>query len=111
MTYTPGNGYPTLDELRVEVGVSATVMPDEVLEPIAGAEQDGVNTNYEWASVNGVLPDKMFEVFVVSVARAIASRGLPLGMAADAEGGTVKLSARNPEIVRIGGQYRKRVFA
>lgn len=109
MTYTPGNGYPDLSTVRAEIGVAATVLPDDQFEPICGAEQDGVDRNYEFVAP---LPDKLYEVFLRSVARAVAARGVPLGiLAADAEYGTVRLSARDSEITRLGGQYRKRVFA
>lgn len=239
MTYAPGNGYPDLATIRGEIGVPATVLPDEQLEPIAAAEQDGVDRNYEWVgqaplmtvdpdwsalwqystsnvmadpgsrhfradgssgaatqfamsvtdnegtdqraglaaltagqqytvrsttsstnwatytiggtvdlttwfrldvapfehgpdttlpsgndrmlfdfaaqhamAASGTLPEKLYGVFIRSVARAVAARGVPLGiLAADAEYGTVRLSMRDSEITRMGGQYRKRVFA
>lgn len=107
--YDPTGGYPDLATLRVEIGVPTTALPDDQLEPIAGSEQDGVNAAYDWGTSD--LPDRLYEVFVRSVARAVAARGVPLGiLAADAEYGTVRLSMRDSEITRLGGQYRKRVF-
>lgn len=112
MTYAPGNGYPDLETLRIEIGVPSTLMPDDQLDSIAEAEQDGTNSNYEWASVNGALPAKLYQVFVRSVARTVAARGVPLGMVGtDSEFGVARLTTRDSEIVRLGGQYRKRTFA
>lgn len=106
--YDPTGGYPTLAALRGEVGVPATVMDDATLEGIAGSEQEGTAGAYDW---DGDLPDRLYQVFVRSVARAIAARGVPLGiLAADAEYGTVRLSLRDSEITRLGGMHRRRVF-
>lgn len=111
MSYLPGAGYPTLDELRDELGVPLTIYSDEKLSKVAGAEQDGVNTGYEWPPATE-LPDKLYRVFVRSCARSIAAEGVPLGMVGtDSEFGVARLSTRDSEIVRVGGQYRKRTFA
>jgi hypothetical protein len=108
--YDPTGGFPDLLTIRQEIGVPATVMPDDMLDAIAGSEQDGTRSGYDWGEVD--LPDRMYEVFIRSVARAVAARGVPLGiLAADAEYGTVRLSMRDSEITRLGGMYRKRVFA
>ena len=107
--YDPSGGFPDLAVIRGEIGVPATVLPDDTLETIAGSEQDGTRSAYEWGT--GDLPDRLYQVFIRSVARAVAARGVPLGiLAADAEYGTVRLSMRDSEITRLGGQYRKRVF-
>lgn len=107
--YQPAGGFPDLATIRVEIGVPATVLSDDVLEHIAGAEQEGVHAGYQWSEVE--LPEKLYEVFIRSVARAVAARGVVLGiLAADAEYGTVRLSLRDSEITRVGGAYRKRVF-
>lgn len=107
--YDPTGGYPDLATLRGEIGVPATVLPDEQLEAIAGSEQEGTNSAYEWGG--GDLPDRLYQVFLRSVARAVAARGVPLGiLAADAEYGTVRLSMRDSEITRLGGMHRKRAF-
>ena len=106
--YEPGNGYPDLPTLRGEIGVPGTVMDDETLTLIAGSEQEGVTGAYEYTDP---LPDRLYQVFIRSVARAVAARGVPLGiLAADAEYGTVRLSLRDSEITRLGGMHRKRVF-
>jgi hypothetical protein len=111
LSYDPSAGFPDLATIRVEVGVPATVLADEQLEVIAGSEQDNVIESYEWpADVD--LPDRLYQVFLRSVARTIASRGLPLGMVGtDSEYGVARLTTRDSEIVRLGGQYRKRTFA
>lgn len=112
MAYDPSGGYPDLATIRLEIGVPVTVLSDEILVLVAGSEQDGVNTSYEWAAVNGLLPDRLYEVFVRNVARAVAARGVPLGMVAtDAEFGVARLTTRDSEITRVGGMYRKRTFA
>lgn len=106
--YDPSQGYPTLEALRLEVGVPGTVMDDDTLELVAGSEQEGMPAQYDW---EGDLPDRLYQVFVRNVARAVAARGVPLGiLAADAEYGTVRLSTRDSEITRLGGMHRKRVF-
>lgn len=111
MSYIPGAGYPTLAALRIELGVPVTLLPDETLDLIAESEQDGTNSNYDWPA--GLdLPAKLYQVFVRSCARTIAARGVPLGMVGtDSEFGVARLTTRDSEIVRIGGQYRKRTFA
>ena len=107
--YDPSGGFPDLGTIRLEIGVPATVLSDEILTHLAGAEQEGVYAGYEWAEL--VLPEKLYQVFIRSVARAVAARGVVLGiLAADAEYGTVRLSLRDSEITRVGGAYRKRVF-
>jgi hypothetical protein len=110
VAYTPGTGFPDLDTIRAEVGVPATILPDDQLEPIAGSEQDNITQSYEWSGTD--LPDRLYQVFLRSVARTIASRGLPLGMVGtDSEYGVARLTTRDSEIIRLGGQYRKRTFA
>lgn len=110
MSYDPSGGFPDLATIRSEIGVPATVLADDILDKIAGSEQDGVRSSYDWGT--GDLPDRMYEVFIRSVARAVAARGVPLGiLAADAEYGTVRLSMRDSEVTRVGGMHRKRVFA
>jgi beta-galactosidase GanA len=110
VAYTPAAGFPDLATIRVEIGVPATVLTDEQLEVIAGSEQDNVTSSYEWSDPD--LPDRLYQVFLRSVARTIASRGLPLGMVGtDSEYGVARLTTRDSEIVRLGGQYRKRTFA
>lgn len=109
MAYDESGGFPDLATIRLEIGVPATVLSDDILTKVAGAEQDGVRSSYEFTDP---LPDKLFEVFIRNIARAVAARGVPLGiLAADAEYGTVRLSMRDSEVTRVGGQYRKRAFA
>jgi beta-galactosidase GanA len=110
VAYDPTAGFPDLATIRVEVGVPATVLADEQLEAIAGSEQDNMHAAYEWTDSD--LPDRLYQVFLRSVARTIAARGLPLGMVGtDSEYGVARLTTRDSEIVRLGGQYRKRTFA
>lgn len=109
MAYDPTTGFPDLDTIRVEIGVPSTVLTDEQLESIAGSEQDNLHGSYEWTLD---LPDRLYQVFLRSVARTIAARGLPLGMVGtDSEYGVARLTTRDSEIIRLGGQYRKRTFA
>jgi len=110
MAYTPADGFPDLDTIRTEIGVPSTVLTDEQLELIAGSEQDNLHAAYEWSDLE--LPDRLYQVFLRSTARTIASRGLPLGMVGtDSEYGVARLTTRDSEIIRLGGQYRKRTFA
>lgn len=110
MAYDPTAGFPDLATLRVEIGVPATVLADDQLDLIAGSEQDNIRSAYEWTGVE--LPDRLYQVFVRSVARTVAARGLPLGMVGtDSEYGVARLTTRDSEIVRLGGQFRKRTFA
>jgi len=109
MSYTPTDGFPDLDTIRAEIGVPSTVLTDEQLDLIAGSEQDNMNSAYAW---DLDLPDRLYQVFLRSVARTIAARGLPLGMVGtDSEYGVARLTTRDSEIIRLGGQYRKRTFA
>jgi beta-galactosidase GanA len=110
VAYQPAAGFPDLATIRVEIGVPATVLTDEQLDVIAESEQDGVTEQYAWTEID--LPARLYQVFVRSVARTIAARGLPLGMVGtDSEYGVARLTTRDSEIVRLGGQYRKRTFA
>jgi hypothetical protein len=110
VSYDPSGGFPDLATIRLEIGVPATVLSDDILTKVAGSEQEGVQLGYTWDDVD--LPDKLYEVFIRSVARAVAARGVALGiLAADAEYGTVRLSTRDSEITRVGGAFRNRTFA
>ena len=73
MAYDPTAGYPDLATIRSEVGVPATVLSDDQLDLIAGSEQDNLGESYDWGA--GDLPDRMYQVFLRSVARTIAARG------------------------------------
>lgn len=111
MSYDPTGGFPTLEEIRAWIQVPATVLPDEQLGAIAGAEQNAVGNGYVWDTTAG-LPDALVAVFLRLVARSCAAKGVPLGiLAADAEYGTVRLSRFDSEVTRLGGAYRKRAFA
>jgi hypothetical protein len=108
--YDPTGGYPDLVTIRDRIGVPATVLSDAHLDEIAEAEQVRVNANYDWSGGN--LPAPMLAVFLRAVSRHAAALGVPLGiLAADAEYGTVRLSARDAQITAEGGMYRKRTFA
>ena len=110
MAYDPSGGFPDLATIRDEIGVPATVLSDDILTMVAGSEQEGIHAGYGWDEPE--LPDKLYEVFIRSVARAVAARGVVLGiLAADAEYGTVRLTQKDSEITRVGGAYRKRTFA
>jgi hypothetical protein len=109
--YDPAGGFPTLEEIRAWIQTPATVLPDDQLERIAGAEQENVRAGYTWDEL-GPLPDSLWGVFVRQVGRHAAAKGVPLGiLAADAEYGTVRLSRWDSEVLRMGGAYRRRVFA
>lgn len=111
MMYDPTGGFPTLGEIRAWIQTPATVLPDEQLTKIAGAEQDNVVKGYVWVEGSD-LPDPLHGVFMRQVARNAAAKGVPLGiLAADAEFGTVRLSRWDSEVLRLGGAYRRRVFA
>jgi hypothetical protein len=107
--YVPGAGYPTLTELRDWIQVPATVLSDEQLDVVAAAEQSAQDF-LDWGV--GDLPDDAAAAFYKRVARAVAAKGVPLGiLAADAEYGTVRLSRFDPEVARLEAPYVVDVIA
>jgi len=111
MAYDPAGGFPTVAEIREWIQVPATVLPDAQLSVIAAAEQDAVVAGYVWDELAG-LPDALVGVFLRLVARSVAAKGAPLGMiGTDAEYGVARLSRYDSEVYRLGGAYRRRVFA
>ena len=102
--YAPGAGYPDLEAIRDWIMVPATSLADADLELIAGAEQSLQATGLEWSETDA--PDPIVAAFMRRVARAVAAKGIPLGiLAADAEYGTVRLSRWDAEIERYEGAY------
>lgn len=109
MSYTPGGGYPELEDIRAWVQVPATVLPDEQLEWVAAGEQQA-QSSLDWGE--GDIPDDARNAFLRRVARAVAAKGIPLGiLAADAEYGTVRLAQWDGEIVRLEAPYVVPVIA
>jgi hypothetical protein len=108
--YDPSGGFPSTAFVRSWIGVPATVLPDEHLDTVLAAEQDMLFAGYDWGIDD--LPPPLVTVFLRLVARAVAAKGVPLGiLAADAEYGTVRLGRFDSEVTRLGGPYRKRAFA
>lgn len=103
MAYAPGAGYPTVDEIRAWLRVAATVLPDEQLAVIAGAEQRQ-QTQLAWADVDA--PDDVIAAFYRRCARHAAAKAIPLGiLGADAEYGAVRLSRWESEVERLEAAY------
>jgi hypothetical protein len=102
--YTPGDGYPSISDIRTWIGVPATVLADPEMEVVAGAEQTQQGARLDWGG--GTLPDDLVAAFFRRVGRHVAAKGIPLGiLAADAEYGTVRLSRWDSEIERLEGAY------
>jgi hypothetical protein len=101
--YLPGAGYPELADIRTWLKTPATVLPDEQLEVMAGAEQTAQARLLTWPD-DVDLPDDLVAAFYRRVARHAAAKGIPLGvLGADAEYGAVRLSRWDAEVERLEG--------
>lgn len=114
MSYLPGGGYPDLATIRAWVAVPATLITDEQLGFVAGAEQRA-QSFLDWGSTVEApvdIPDDVYQAFLRRVARHLATKGIPLGiLAADAEFGTVRISRWDAEIERFEAPYTVPVIA
>lgn len=101
MTYDTTNGYPVLADIRKWTGVPATVLDDDELDRVAGAEQESQYAILLYpAEVE--LPDAIYQAFLRRVARHLAAKNVPLGfLGVDAEQGTARLASWDAEVARL----------
>lgn len=104
----PPPAYPLLADIRTWTGVTAASLADEVLQGIADGEQ---SAQMRMCRVAGdTLDPALRAAFMRRCARAIAARGVPLGMVGDAEYGPARLPSFDAEIERLEGPWRKVVM-
>lgn len=108
--YAAGSGYPTLADIRAWISVPATVLDDNALGWVAGAEQAAQ------ASTCGTLPDPitddLHQAFMRRVARHVAARGVPLGLIGlDSEYGASRLVRWDAEVDRLEAPHVSVVVA
>jgi hypothetical protein len=111
MSYLPGAGYPDLATIRAWLKSPATVLPDDELAMIAGAEQTNQTHLLAWPT-DADLPDDLAAAFLRRCARHAAAKNIPLGiLGADAEYGAVRLSRWESEVDRLEAPYYVPVIA
>ena len=104
----PEPPYPDADAVRQFTGVTANALADDDLALIMDGEQD---SQRKLCRVTGAtLAPALAAGFMRRCARAIAARGIPLGMVGDAEFGPTRLPMVDAEIERLEGPYRRLVF-
>jgi hypothetical protein len=108
MTYDTTNGYPTLATIRAWCQVGSTVVDDAMLGPVAGAEQ---KLQSLLCQIETPVQDPVYQSFLRRVARHLAAKGVPLGILAADESGTVRLARWDSEIGRFEAPYRFKAFA
>lgn len=100
MPYVPGNGYPTLAEIRTWTGIAATVLDDTAMGWVAGAEQTAQAATC--APLPDLIGDDLHQSFMRRVARHCAARGVPLGLIGlDNEYGASRLVRWDAEVDRL----------
>jgi hypothetical protein len=101
MTYVPGNGYPSLADIRAYIAVPATVVDDTILGWVAGAEQVA-QVHAVDVALGAELPDDLHQAFMRRVARHLAARSVPLGLIGlDNEYGASRLVRWDAEVDRL----------
>ena len=111
MAYLPGAGYPSLAEIRAWLRVPATILSDEQLEVIAGAEQTQ-QAELVWSADELEAPADVVAAFYRRCARHAAAKNIPLGiLGSDAEYGAVRLSRWESEVERLEAAYVMPVIA
>jgi hypothetical protein len=109
--YDTTGGYAPLADVRAWIQVPATVLTDEQLELVAGAEQVQQAAYCHWDEAAG-LPDTLYQAHLRRVARHVAAKGVPLGLIGlDAEYGTSRLVRWDAEIDRLEAPHVSVVIA
>lgn len=100
-----------LDDLKayLKISLADDDYTDAVLTSALAAESaaQGVVLASRYVSVVALHPD-LTQALYRRVSRNLAMRALPLGMS-EGENGTSYVGAKDPEIRRLEGPYRKRV--
>lgn len=100
----PTPAYPDADAVRAFTGVTVKALSDVDLAIIMGGEQAAQT---RLCRVTGATLDPgLAAAFMRRCARAIAAKGVPLGMVGDAEYGPSRLPMFDAEIERIEGPFR-----
>jgi hypothetical protein len=96
--------YPDIAAVRAWIGVPATAMPDELLQPVCDAESAA---QAQVCTIGDTLSPDLSQAFLRRVARHVAARGVPLGLLnVDAEFGSSRLSRWDAEVERLEAPYR-----
>jgi hypothetical protein len=93
---------PTADEVRVRFGLPVEVVPEEELDDVLAQESDAQAKSCRIDPYGYDLRGAIFR----RVQRALAAKGVPLGVLAD-EFGSSPLVSTDAEITRLEGPYQK----
>jgi hypothetical protein len=105
-------GYPTLAELRGWLQVPDVVLTDAQLQTVLDAETAAQAIACRVPADPATLPADLHSALLRRCARAVAARGVPLGLSG-AEGeefGPARVPAYDVEIERLEGDRRRFVF-
>jgi hypothetical protein len=105
-------GYPDLAEVRAWLGTPVSVISDAQLQTILDGETVAQARACRVPVDPLTLPDDLHEALLRRCGRAVAARGVPLGLAGGEgyEFGPTRLPAFDAEIERLEGGTRKFVF-
>lgn len=110
--YDATAGYPDLAAIRAWTRVPATVVDDDELGHVAGAEQAAQRAILLPPATAGELDDAVYQAFLRRVARHLAAKNIPLGFVGpDAEFGVARLSRLDAEISRLEAPHVEPVLA
>lgn len=105
-------GYPDLAEVRAWLGTPDTVISDEQLQMVLDAEAAAQTIACTVPADPLLLPADLHAALLRRCARAVAARGVPLGLAGGEayEFGPTRLPGFDAEIERLEGGRRRFVF-
>lgn len=104
-------GLPTIDEVRVYVGVPATVLPDDDLERIYAAELEVQTRTCRTPVDTTTWPAALAQALLRRIQRQIAGKNLPLGyMDPAGDYGPARIPQYDAMVENLEGTYRVVVF-
>ena len=104
---TTGTGMPTVDDVARYLGQSASSWDRGTLQDALDAERSDQRAR---CGERAQYPDALRQALLRRVARNLAMRRLPLAVnVGDADGGSLVLPGRDPEVRRLEAPYRRLV--
>lgn len=105
MTYPAPDPAALLADVRGWVQVSVGALDDEQLSTVIMSE---TLIQAAYCDSPDPYPDSLLQALYRRVARVVAARGVPLGLAGvESETGGTRLPSFDPEIERLEGPYRR----
>lgn len=105
---------PTVTQVRAWLKVTADDISDPALQQVIDAEAQDQARKCRWQPPPPAdpvpYPAQLAQAVLRRVGRELAARGVPLGVSAADEFGSVRLPANDAEIARLEGTYRRVVF-